>query len=88
MKYKCTYTTGSGTEHNDGIWIKKVTPKTLTLEKIEDYMTGVYRMHDVGYKTVLRVGSPAKHKFIDNEDGTFTLYFNRAGTPYYFEPIC
>lgn len=86
MKYKCTYTTGSGTEHSDGVWSKKQTPKTITMEKISemDNNVGVYAMHKVGTK--LKVGLNTGNPLNDHEDGTFTVYFQQAGTPYYFEP--
>ena len=36
MKLKCTYTGGSGIEHDAGIWEKKETPKTITLTLSEE----------------------------------------------------
>jgi len=85
MKYKCTYTSGSGEEFEDGIWEEKVTPKTRRLTKIEEYMSGIYAMHEVGQ--TFRVGGEFGNPVRDHEDGTFTVYFKRAGTPYYFEPL-
>lgn len=85
-QHKCTYTTGGGSEHSDGIWIKKCTPKTTTMEKIkEDKQVGVYAMHKIGFK--VRVGVGTGNPIRDYEDDTFTIYFQQAGTPYYFEPI-
>ena len=87
MKYKVTYTTGSGMEHSDGIWERKNTPKKITMSKISelDGHAGVYAMHEVGTK--LRVGPRTGNPLDDHFDGTFTVYFSQAGTPYYFEPL-
>lgn len=87
MKYKCTYTSGGGTEYNDGIWERKDTPKTITMSKVSelDGHVGVYAMHKVGTK--LRVGAKTGNPMVVHFDGTFTIYFNQAGTPYYFEPL-
>lgn len=87
MKYKVTYTTGGGTEHSDGIWEVKKTPKTITATKDSelDGNVGVFAMHEVGkkYKIGANTGNPIR----DHEDETFIVYFGQAGTPYYFEPI-
>lgn len=84
MKYNCVYITGSGNEYNDGVWELKKTPKTETLTKVSEYMSGVYAMHKVGkrFKIGVNTGNPARH----HKDGTFTVYFGQAGTPYYFTP--
>ena len=84
MKYKCSYTSGGGTEYYDGFWELKKTPKTTTLTKVEEHMGGIFSMHKVGEK--IKVGAGTGNPLRDHEDGTFTVYFNQAGTPYYFEP--
>jgi len=82
-KYKCIYTSGGGTKHEDGIWTMKKTPKTTTLEKVEG--DGVYAMHKIGEK--IKVGIGTGNPLRDNEDETFVVYFRQAGTPYYFSPL-
>lgn len=84
-EYICTYTSGGGTEYNDGFWTKKETPKRITLMKVREYMSGIYAMHKVGEK--IKVGKGTGNPLRDWEDGTFTVYFEQAGTPYYFEPF-
>lgn len=86
MKYKVKYYSGSAQEYQDGIWEVKKTAKTITFEKIAHHMSGIYSMHDVGYKTKNmenKVAHPVKY---EDENG-FTVYFNRAGIPYIFELI-
>jgi hypothetical protein len=89
MRYKVTYKTGGGSEHSDGIWKVKRTPKTTTATKISelDGHAGVFAMHEVGYKTKIgfKTGNPIRSD--EEVYGTFTVYFGQAGTPYYFEPI-
>lgn len=85
MKYKCTYTTGGGSEHEDGNWELKKTPKTTRLTKVEEYGVGVYAMHKVGES--FKVGENTGNPMHDLFDGTFVVYFKQNGTPYYFEPI-
>jgi hypothetical protein len=86
MKYKCTYIGGSGTEYNDGNWILKRTPKRIIVEKVEEYMSGVFANHEVGEK--IRIGKGTGNPIKDEEDdGSFTVYFKQEGTPYIFEPI-
>lgn len=86
-KYTCKYTSGGGTEYGDGVWTIKETPKTISVEKISelDGQVGVFAMHEVGFKT--KIGKNTPNPFEGWDDGTFTIYFGRAGTPYYFEPI-
>lgn len=83
-KYDCTYVNGGGTEYNDGVWEMKKTAKTITMMKVEDYLTGVYAMHKIGEK--IRVGRDTRHPFLDQGDGEYTIYFNQSGTPYHFKP--
>lgn len=86
MKYKVVYYLGSGTEYDDGEWIIKKTPKRITAEKVNEYMSGVYSMHEVGEK--IRIGQNTGNPIKDeNEDGSFTVYFGQGGTPYVFNPI-
>ena len=86
MKYKVIYYSGGGQEYNDGEWIVKKTPKRIIAEKVKEYMSGVYSMHEVGEK--IRIGKGTGNPIKDeDEDGSFTVYFRQAGTPYIFEPI-
>ena len=83
MKYNCTYTSGGGTEYHDGVWEKKTTPKTTTLTKTEEFMTGIYAMHKVGEK--IKIGKGTGNPTTYFGDGSFVVYFEQAGTPYLFE---
>lgn len=85
MKYKCSYESGSGTEYQDGEWERKDTPKTITLTKTAEYLSGVFANHKVGEK--IRVGNNTGNPLRELEEGSFVVYFNQAGTPYTFEPI-
>jgi hypothetical protein len=85
MKYKCVYSSGGGREYNNLIWTRKDTPKTITLEAIEGIGADVFANHKLGQK--IRVGKGTGNPLREHGDGTFTVYFNRAGIPYYFEPL-
>ena len=85
MKYDVFYISGSGTHYQDGVWTIKRTPKRIIAEKIEDFMSGVYAMHEVGEK--IRIGKDTGNPIKDEEDGSFTVYFGQAGTPYIFNPL-
>ena len=84
-QYTCYYLDGGGSEYQDGIWERKDTPKTITLIKVKEYMSGIYANHEVGFKT--KVGLNTGNPLRDWGDGTFTVYFKQAGVPYYFEEI-
>lgn len=83
-KYKCEYTDGGGTDYNEGEWeIKTLTPKTLIVEKIsEKHIYGHYEKGD-RIKCQKGNGNPLRVW----KDGTFTIYPNQGGTPFYFEPL-
>jgi len=83
--YKVTYTGGGGEEYNDGTWIVDRTKKIITTVKLFDYLTGVFKMHDVGFRT--RIGTGTGNPIKEDDGYTFIVYFLQAGTPYYFEPI-
>jgi hypothetical protein len=83
MKYKCTYVSGGGTNYDNGIWTLTFTPKRIIAEKIDG--DGVYSMHKVGEK--IRVGKGTGNPIQEHWDGGYVIYFNQAGTPYYFEPV-
>jgi len=83
-KYRCTYISGSGQEYNEGIWIIKTkTPKTLIMEKVSE--NGIYGNYEKGEKIRCQKGNG--NPLIEYDDGTFTIYPNQNGTPYYFETI-
>lgn len=83
MKYKCTYTSGGGTEYDEGEWIIKRTAKTTTATKIKDI--GIYGNFKVGEKIRIgfQTGNPIKD--YNEKDDSFVVYFRQSGTPYYFE---
>ena len=75
------------------VMIKK-TPKTTTITPIDEKPKYVYgcidRLWDDG-KIIIREYAPETHKvythyLADWGDGTYTLYPNRQGLPYYLEP--
>lgn len=84
MKYQVSYMSGGGTEYPDGIWTRKDTPKTITVEKIEG--DGVYHNHEVGFKAKIGTGTGNPMRDLYGDE-SFTVYFKQAGTPYFFEPI-
>lgn len=95
MKYKVTYTTEGERIHDDGVWELLKIDKKIIVTKIEEYGVGVFSMHAVGYKTIVgtyqrmvkgEMRTDGQHPLRDHEDGTYTIYFKKAGTPYYFEP--
>ena len=85
LKYEVTYTDGGGEVYHDGTWQLTRTPKRLVAEKIAHYMSGVYSMHEVGYKA--RIGTHTGNPCREYEDGTITVYFDQAGTSYDFVPV-
>ena len=85
-KYKCVSVSGGGTEYNEGEWIiKTLTDKTLSLQKTSESL--VFDTYDRDY--IIRCGRIRSNGNVlkDFNDGTFTIYPNQCGTPYYFEPI-
>lgn len=84
-KYKCIYVGGDNQEYDEGIWIIKTrTPKTLIVEKISE--SGVYSNYEKGDKIKCQK-KLGKNPFIEFKGGTFTIYPNQSGVPYYFERI-
>ena len=84
MNYQCTITGGGGAKYKSGIWQKKETPKTILFTLIDE------PFWEPNYKT-LKINKDIKknkqHCFRDWQDGTYTVYPDQCGTPYYFEPI-
>ena len=84
QKYQCVYTSGEEIEYDEGIWkIITLTGKTTIIEKISE--KGIYGSYEKGDKIKCREnnGNPLRNW----GDGTFTIYPNQGGTPYYFKPI-
>lgn len=80
--YKCSYTSGGGTEYDEGEWIIKIlTDKTLLVEKITD----IGDNYEKGEKIRCGRKTPTRNPLRDWEDGSFTIYPNQSGTPYYFK---
>jgi hypothetical protein len=80
--YRCIYVDGSGQEYDEGIWIIKTrTPIMLIVEKISE--NEIYGYYDKGEKIRCQKGNG--NPLIDHGDGTFTIYPNQGGTPFYFE---
>ncbi|MDD4924308.1 MAG: hypothetical protein PHF74_05685 [Dehalococcoidales bacterium] len=82
-RFKCDYTNGGGKRIDEGEWIVKVkTDKTFVMEKISD---GDFEAYETG--ETLKVGSKHGNPARFWDDGTFTVYPDQAGAPFYFEPI-
>ena len=80
--FKCVYVSGSGKEYDGGDWkIIIDTKKSLTLKCVrEPFFKGI---DDLILR--LKKDNKCKHCLRIWEDGSFTVYPYRAGTPYYFE---
>jgi len=81
--FKAIYVSGGGKEYDAGDWeVSTDTAKTLTLICIRE---PYFQQID---DKVLRIkkNNSGVHCLRDWEDGTFTVYPYRNGTPYYFEP--
>lgn len=82
-KFICESTGGGGTQQDEGVWIVKTkTDKTLVMEVVND---GYFSDYEIG--ATLRIGARFPNPVEFWDDGTFTVYPNQAGTPYYFEPV-
>ena len=83
-KFQCVYTSGGGTEYGGGIWELKETAKTLIFICIEK------PYFSCNWDKLKINKDPKKNKLHclrDWEDGTYTIYPDQCGTPYYFTPI-
>ena len=84
-KFKCVYVSGGGTEYDGGDWeVITDTQKSLILKRIrKEFFEGFD-------KDILRLrkdNARGEHCLRLWDDGTFTVYPYRSGTPYYFEPL-
>ena len=69
-----------------GAWTVTVTPATVTFELVErPHGGGEYWVPDYS-KLVCRRNNKCPHALCEWGDGCFTVYPNRSGTPYYFQP--
>lgn len=84
LKFKCTYTSGSGKEYDGGDWeVVTDTKKSLILKRIrKEFFEGI--SEDI---LKLKKDNKGKHCLKVWGDKTFTVYPYRNGTPYYFEPL-
>lgn len=82
--YKADYTDGGGTEHDGGTWeLVGNTDKTIKLKCLE---AGYFTNYEDGQIITIKKDG-GRDAFRDWEDGTFTVYFNQNGIPYYFKPV-
>ena len=83
MKYICKYYSGGGEEYDGGIWEMIETPKSIIFTCIEK------PFYDLACDEVLKCKKDNRcmHSLTTHKDGSFTIYPNRGGTPYYFEEI-
>ena len=83
IKYKCVYTSGGGTEYDEGQWeIITLTDKTMIIEKTSE--RSVYGNYEKGEKIKCAKGNG--NPIEDWGDNSFTIYPGQSGTPYYFSP--
>lgn len=82
MKYTCSYTSGGGIEYDGGIWEKKETTKLITFLCIKE------PFYNINWNKLVLHKDPKKshHPYTNWGDGTYTIYPDQCGTPYYFEP--
>lgn len=81
-RLKCIYVTGGGVEMDGGDWrVITDTKKTLVLERIRE----PYFKYIDDKILRLKKDNKCRHTLRVWEDGTFTVYPYKAGTPYYFE---
>jgi len=82
--YHCSYESGSGTHYDEGIWqIVCLTEITLIVEKItENTVYGFYEKGDIIKCGRIKQNGNTLRCF---KDGTFVIYPNQNGTPFYFE---
>jgi len=80
--FKCIYVSGDGKENDGGDWkITTDTEKSLYLRCIrEPFFKG---LDDLVLK--VKKDNTGKHCLRIWNDGTFTVYPYKGGTPYYFE---
>ena len=82
MTHKCEIVSGGGTLHDGGIWHVRRTPKKVIFQKM------VGTMHSAPFDRLeCAADSRGKHALRDWEDGSFTVYPERNGTPWVFEPV-
>lgn len=82
MTHKCVIISGGGTEHDGGIWHVRETPKKIVFQK----MVGTMHSDPFDRLECARDGR-GKHALRDWDDGSFTVYPLRNGTPWVFEPV-
>lgn len=82
-RYDCEYTSGDGTVYSEGLWrIKTLTDKTLIVKKIDN--EGFYSYYEKGDE--IKCGRIKQNGNTLREwgDGTFTIYPDQEGMPFYF----
>ena len=94
MNFRCTTTSGGGTEYDAGLWRLTVTNKRLIFQWIDDDSVDIPTFSDIRVNRELSEIRDGEKRLwgygnvlIDHEDGTYTGYPKQCGTPYYFEPV-
>jgi hypothetical protein len=72
-----------------GVWTVTVTPKTVTFRLAEPPRAGgAGDVWPPDYNTLsCRLNNKCPHHMTAWGDGSYTVYPNRSGTPYYFKPV-
>lgn len=84
----CEATTGGGVHYRVGIWRVRTTALNVIFEVVEPPQgTGKSFLYKQIERLVCRKDNKCPHGLLDWADGTYTVYPNRNGTPYYFEPV-
>jgi hypothetical protein len=92
MYYTCEVAGNDSKNYNGGIWKRKETESTIVFTFIlrEVLNTNPYHRNDkfTFWKKPNRNGKyRSSHGMKDWGDGTYTIYPNFEGTPYYMKPI-
>lgn len=85
VKFTMTYESGGGTKYDGGDWYVKETKKIL---QIELFRSPFFSLPFSDKKIRLRKDNRSRHCLRLFDNGAFTVYFYRNGTPSYFEKLC
>ena len=89
-RFQCFLTTGGDQKLFKGVWeIKSITTISITIERVlDEHGDERYQSYGFDEKVLkLRLDNRCRHSFHDWGDGTFTVYPDRGGTPFFFESV-
>ena len=79
-QYRCTFIAGDYTENDSDLFFVKETPQTITFIPVD-----AFDKNKISYRCPK--DNTGKHCLKIWDDGSYTLYPFRSGTPHIFEPI-